>query len=135
MPPAKAIKTILLPKTDRFRAQLPRGCTFLGVSVISNPEAQKNTLYSADSWDSPEWPVLNYMHDLHEKETNYHSFLICPAGSITEPLPLQGIGSFTLYGYLVFHVFEVPDNQRPPDPMTTTSLAGMEVPTRSIQDA
>lgn len=129
MPPSKAIKTILIPKTDRFRVHLPRGSHFLGVHLLTDPEAQK-TLTGPDRWDCPEWPVLHYMHDLHVKDDDmlYYSFHVVPVGAITEPVPLSLVGSFTAYGAFTFHVFEVPDDQRPPDPATTTTMPAQSLP-------
>jgi hypothetical protein len=130
MAPPQVIKSMLLPKADRIRVRVPRNTVFLGISLITDEAYKKALQPTFVPWDSPEWPVLSYMHAEQEKGYVYHTFLIYPTEAVTEPLPLRATASFTLFGWLTFHMFEVPDDQSPPDSETTTTTPVQSLPPR-----
>lgn len=122
MPDAVRTRRICLNKDRVVRVRVARGAKFLCVRTIPRQEA--TIAGDIDMiWDSPECPVLYITEPLHEKEYEFRTLHIVPHDTVSMPIPLTYVGTFSVFtsltdypdipGGLAFHLFEAPDDQRP----------------------
>ena len=117
MPEAVRILNFLLPdQASHVRVQVPKGTKFLSLTTCHHVEVLNAMVVigGGTAWESRDKPVLCMSVPMHSTEMEWRSLHIVPSGCVSDPVPLTYVGSFVVEdGLLQFHVFEIPDNQRP----------------------